>query len=112
MRQMLRALSREIAAALQLADVVVSAALFVLIVRMPVFGIANAGAALLPLGLTAALAVDRLQAAGVATTVFESRDKPGGRAYVYEVGRACDRANGREADRCDGEWRGSGRLGL
>lgn len=26
----------------------------------------------------------RLQAAGVATTVFEARDKPGGRAYVYE----------------------------
>ncbi|MEZ4092846.1 FAD-dependent oxidoreductase, partial [Salmonella enterica] len=25
----------------------------------------------------------RLQAAGVQTTVFESRDKPGGRAYVY-----------------------------
>lgn len=30
-----------------------------------------------------ALAV-RLQAAGIATTVFEQRDKPGGRAYVYE----------------------------
>ena len=30
-----------------------------------------------------ALAI-RLQSAGVATTVFESRDKPGGRAYVYE----------------------------
>ncbi len=30
-----------------------------------------------------ALAI-RLQAAGVATTIFESRDKPGGRAYVYE----------------------------
>lgn len=29
-----------------------------------------------------ALAI-RLQAAGVATTVFEARDKPGGRAYVY-----------------------------
>lgn len=26
----------------------------------------------------------RLQAAGVRTTVFEARDKPGGRAYVYE----------------------------
>jgi len=26
----------------------------------------------------------RLQAAGVQTTVFESRDKPGGRAYVYQ----------------------------
>ncbi|MFG1298801.1 phytoene desaturase [Xanthobacter sp. V3C-3] len=26
----------------------------------------------------------RLQAAGIATTVFEQRDKPGGRAYVYE----------------------------
>ncbi len=26
----------------------------------------------------------RLQAAGFATTVFEARDKPGGRAYVYE----------------------------
>ena len=26
----------------------------------------------------------RLQAAGVQTTVFEARDKPGGRAYVYE----------------------------
>ncbi|QRG09788.1 phytoene desaturase [Xanthobacter dioxanivorans] len=30
-----------------------------------------------------ALAI-RLQAAGIATTVFEQRDKPGGRAYVYE----------------------------
>ena len=29
-----------------------------------------------------ALAI-RLQAAGVATTLFEARDKPGGRAYVY-----------------------------
>jgi phytoene desaturase len=29
-----------------------------------------------------ALAI-RLQAAGIATTVFEGRDKPGGRAYVY-----------------------------
>ncbi|MBM4381936.1 MAG: sugar transferase [Deltaproteobacteria bacterium] len=52
---MLRALSREIAAALQLADVVVSAALFVLIVRIPHFGVADAGLALLPLGLAAAL---------------------------------------------------------
>jgi phytoene desaturase len=30
-----------------------------------------------------ALAI-RLQAAGVATVLFEARDKPGGRAYVYE----------------------------
>ncbi|MBU2342081.1 MAG: NAD(P)-binding protein, partial [Alphaproteobacteria bacterium] len=30
-----------------------------------------------------ALAI-RLQSAGVATTVIESRDKPGGRAYVFE----------------------------
>ena len=30
-----------------------------------------------------ALAV-RLQSAGIATTLFEARDKPGGRAYVYE----------------------------
>src|ERR671916_1957748 len=30
-----------------------------------------------------ALAV-RLQAAGIATTLVEKRDKPGGRAYVYE----------------------------
>ena len=30
-----------------------------------------------------ALAI-RLQAAGIATTVVEKRDKPGGRAYVYE----------------------------
>ena len=30
-----------------------------------------------------ALAI-RLQAAGLATTLFEARDKPGGRAYVYE----------------------------
>jgi phytoene desaturase len=30
-----------------------------------------------------ALAI-RLQSAGIATTVFEKRDKPGGRAYVYE----------------------------
>jgi phytoene desaturase len=29
-----------------------------------------------------ALAI-RLQAAGIATTVFEGRDLPGGRAYVY-----------------------------
>ncbi len=32
-------------------------------------------------GLTAAI---RLQTAGFETTVFEARDKPGGRAYVYE----------------------------
>lgn len=32
-------------------------------------------------GLAAAI---RLQAAGIPTTVFEARDKPGGRAYVYE----------------------------
>ena len=32
-------------------------------------------------GLAAAI---RLQAAGVATTLYEARDKPGGRAYVYE----------------------------
>ena len=32
-------------------------------------------------GLAAAI---RLQAAGVSTVVFEARDKPGGRAYVYE----------------------------
>ncbi len=32
-------------------------------------------------GLAAAV---RLQAAGFATTIFEARDKPGGRAYVYE----------------------------
>ncbi len=32
-------------------------------------------------GLAAAI---RLQAAGVATVLFEARDKPGGRAYVYE----------------------------
>ena len=30
-----------------------------------------------------ALAI-RLQAAGVATSLFERREKPGGRAYVYE----------------------------
>lgn len=32
-------------------------------------------------GLAAAI---RLQAAGVQTTIYEARDKPGGRAYVYE----------------------------
>ncbi|MBK8481726.1 MAG: phytoene desaturase [Proteobacteria bacterium] len=32
-------------------------------------------------GLAAAI---RLQAAGVSTTVYEARDRPGGRAYVYE----------------------------
>jgi phytoene desaturase len=32
-------------------------------------------------GLAAAI---RLQAAGIRTTLFEARDKPGGRAYVYE----------------------------
>ena len=32
-----------------------------------------------------ALAI-RLQAAGIATTVFEGRDRPGGRAYVYQDG--------------------------
>src|SRR5450432_2868988 len=32
-------------------------------------------------GIAAAI---RLQAAGVATTLFEARDKPGGRAYVYQ----------------------------
>ena len=31
-------------------------------------------------GLTLAV---RLQAAGIATTIIEKRDKPGGRAYVY-----------------------------
>lgn len=34
-------------------------------------------------GLAAAI---RLQAAGYLVTLFEARDKPGGRAYVYEVG--------------------------
>ena len=37
-----------------------------------------------------ALAI-RLQAAGVSTTILESRDKPGGRAYYWErdeIGRA------------------------
>jgi len=34
-------------------------------------------------GLAAAI---RLQAAGVQTTIYEARDKPGGRAYVYEEG--------------------------
>ena len=53
---MLRALSREIDAALQLADVVVSAALFILIVQVPELGLASSGIALLPLGLAAALA--------------------------------------------------------
>jgi exopolysaccharide biosynthesis polyprenyl glycosylphosphotransferase len=55
-RVMLRAISREIDAVLQLADVIVSAALFVLIVRIPVFGVTRAGIELLPLGLAAALA--------------------------------------------------------
>ncbi|HEX7452480.1 MAG TPA: phytoene desaturase family protein, partial [Polyangiaceae bacterium] len=32
-------------------------------------------------GLAAAI---RLQTAGIATTLFEARDKPGGRAYVYQ----------------------------
>ena len=32
-----------------------------------------------------ALAI-RLQSAGIATTLVERRDKPGGRAYVYEDG--------------------------
>ena len=32
-------------------------------------------------GLAAAI---RLQARGVATTIYEARDRPGGRAYVYE----------------------------
>jgi hypothetical protein len=53
---MLRAFSREIDATLQLADVVVSAALFVLIVRIPGFSAAEHGLELLPLGLAAALA--------------------------------------------------------
>ena len=34
-------------------------------------------------GLTLAV---RLQAAGVQTTLVEGRDKPGGRAYVYDDG--------------------------
>lgn len=34
-------------------------------------------------GIAAAI---RLQAAGIDTVLFEARDKPGGRAYVYEVG--------------------------
>jgi exopolysaccharide biosynthesis polyprenyl glycosylphosphotransferase len=53
---MLRALSREIDATLQLADVGVSAALFVLIVQAPAFGVSRLGLSLLPLGLAAALA--------------------------------------------------------
>jgi exopolysaccharide biosynthesis polyprenyl glycosylphosphotransferase len=53
---MLRALSREIDATLQLADVAVSAALFVLIVHVPAFGVARLGLALLPVGLAASLA--------------------------------------------------------
>ena len=53
---MLRALSREIDATLQLLDVAASAALFVVVVRIPGFGVADTGLALLPLGLAAALA--------------------------------------------------------
>jgi phytoene desaturase len=34
-------------------------------------------------GLAAAI---RLQTAGVATTIYEARDLPGGRAYVYREG--------------------------
>ncbi len=53
---MLKALSREIDATLQLLDAGVSAALFVLIAQIPRFEMDEAGLALLPVGLTAALA--------------------------------------------------------
>jgi len=41
-------------------------------------------AALIGSGFGGLAAAIRLQAAGMRTTVFESRDRPGGRAYVYE----------------------------
>ncbi|MCG5052648.1 MAG: phytoene desaturase [Myxococcales bacterium] len=45
---------------------------------------ASASAAVVGSGFGGLAAAIRLQAAGVKTTLFESRDKPGGRAYVYE----------------------------
>ncbi|MEI4472165.1 phytoene desaturase [Frigidibacter sp. MR17.24] len=41
-------------------------------------------AAVIGAGLGGLALAIRLQSAGIATTVFEKRDKPGGRAYVYE----------------------------
>src|ERR1041384_1717121 len=42
------------------------------------------GAAIIGSGLGGLPAAIRLQAAGIDTVLFEARDKPGGRAYVYE----------------------------
>ncbi|PZO66610.1 MAG: phytoene desaturase [Paracoccus denitrificans] len=41
-------------------------------------------AAVIGAGLGGLALAIRLQSAGIATTIFEKRDKPGGRAYVYE----------------------------
>ena len=42
-------------------------------------------AAVIGAGLGGLALAIRLQSAGIATTVFEKRDKPGGRAYVYRI---------------------------
>ena len=47
-------------------------------------GARAASAAVVGSGFGGLAAAIRLQAAGVQTTVFEARDRPGGRAYVYE----------------------------
>jgi phytoene desaturase len=44
----------------------------------------NARAAIVGSGFGGLAAAIRLQAAGMSTVLFEARDKPGGRAYVYE----------------------------
>jgi phytoene desaturase len=44
----------------------------------------NARAAVVGSGFGGLAAAIRLQAAGIDTVLFEARDKPGGRAYVYE----------------------------
>ena len=41
-------------------------------------------AAVIGAGLGGIAVAIRLQSAGVQTVLFEARDKPGGRAYVYE----------------------------
>ena len=44
----------------------------------------NVRAAVIGSGFGGLAAAARLQALGARTTLFEARDRPGGRAYVYE----------------------------
>ena len=47
-------------------------------------GVGTPRAAVIGSGFGGLAAAIRLQAAGIDTTIYEARDKPGGRAYVYE----------------------------